>query len=301
MKRLILLLFGMVLVLILAYIGTHQENEESVTILSFKEDMSVILYLYDELYLPVYASEENSYLMDETYISSTKIVSEDMDVLVDLTITPTEQTVMDGLDVYYEYQFGLSFPFIECSDTSIYFENTLLHIVYQNNDTLDLEFGSIGFVYQNEYREDDLTYYHLYGIQNSDSLLEGLLLKLETKDKDIVITNINLLHPDYQIDLANVWRINDGNYSSTYQMESQILSTIDLTEESYPLSEEVTLYLPFELGSSRFWMKRFAIDVTYKINGITKHYFIDDFIYYQFYIQNLEEYPYERVETVHHY
>lgn len=280
-------LLGTIVILLSVFLGivitiekpTRLRMISSPSIYSIKYTNSI-----ETFSIPLLINKEDSFYTDIEYIVSVQLESESE--LIPLSIEKINISDEPVFEDFYLVNFEMKLGFYS-DDYVIMFDDALLHLTYQNNETYQFDIGEFYYVFQ-EVEENDLSLQHLqatYETYQNINTVSGVVLGLgNLTDEHLEITNIDVL--------GNTVTIHNGFITELYrdidsfEDVSDILMIDNYIYDDYPVSDrnivipqgnEKTIYIPLLYHGEIQHIERFTIKITYEVDNEIKTMYIDDF------------------------
>lgn len=261
-----------------------EDKIDEVSILSIKKHYSRLITSGQEtISIPLYFSSDKSFLTDIDSIEDAYLQDDFNQLKVLINQIRYVSDFLDDFDqTYHLYMFDISF--IEVTIDKIDFSDTLLKLIYKNQDYLELFIGEVNLVFNEVYQDQNLDIFRVYTTVKTvehTEYISGLVLGLDNFNKEITIKNISLGTNHITLDTSNMYHLEEA---IPYDMDID-----SLLETNYnPLNigtqidfsiEEGLILIPFTYTSNLFLMNRFPIYIEYTYKNATYKYLLDDFMY----------------------
>ncbi len=269
-------------------IYVNEEHASTVQILSFHQTYSRLITSENEdLTIPIFASSNDSFLMDIDSVSSCMIYDDQNQMVV--AIKDVEQkldsTYFQG-NTYYPYDLHITFDVIQLN--AIEFTDAYLQISYENGDQIAFEIGSIYLYFesiQNEQHIDMMRLFSTVKHQEDIEYISGIVIGIENRSMlDTQIIEINSLIPNMQFDLEHaIYLIDVPTYDTDIDdIVGYSYSSIQtLTESGHIILEgNHLLYIPVAYKDNIISVNRFPLIIQYTYLNEPYTYIIDDFLFY---------------------
>lgn len=188
---------------------------------------------------------------------------------------------------YYLVNYLVSLD-LEMNDHLISYESASLEITYKNKQVTDIYIGEFNYLFKEN--SNDISMYNLqgtFGEVNNINTVTGLAIELynysihnitinriDIVSKDVSLNNDYLIEKDRDIDMFE--EVKDVLVTSVYRFDSY-----ESEESHHSILEgrSKRFYIPLLYNNEIKYISRFAIKVTYQINGEEKVHYIDDFVF----------------------
>lgn len=297
MKKIKYLLFGLGIgVIILFIVIAFYPFSEKVKVTVEKKAYSYVSdYRGDEtINILFYVNTDNTFITEKDNIVNSYLEANDTLDILSLTISSIElleETEIIKEEEYYRYVFRF-IPNLKVESPYFYESaETNLVLEYKQNDNVKVEIGSVSYYKVPTFNSSDISISRLRGIVNQvngKKALVGIELGLRNLTKqNIVITKVTPLDINVISSLVDVKEIDKNEYRSSEDI-SNILgysyNPLALNEENYmdiTINEESNnLYLfPLKI-SGQYSTSKLGLSIEYKINGETKVFYFDDFVFF---------------------
>lgn len=292
----IILVYLTISVLIIVIVKEKPNHE--VRVLSLVKNYSRVLTKDEIIDIPVYISSDKSFFTLKDNITSANIESEKDESEISISNIRKTQTQERYENVTYTlYYFEINFKTVYTENLKLNFKNPTIHVVYNNDVSLDLRTGDISILFHNLKQENLIDFNRMYSI-NNQGFITGIYMELVNKtDEDIFIDSISLLNPSILVNMNAITIVNQGP-DHLVEMETIIPNYKILIDEmpedtNFILSKDMKVVLPINYFSTLTYIDRFPIIFSYSYQNENYEYIIDDYIFYES-LTDLESSRYEK-------
>jgi phage anti-repressor protein len=286
------ILGGIILILI------AKDKPSLVKILSYKQNYSRLLTDEENIDIPLFLNEQDTFLTKHTNITSAFLITENYQIRVNITdIRNTDSQIIYKDEIYNQYYLQIDFIDIGLIDTYVNLEDAILNINYLNEESLDIEVGNLSLMFQEIITNNHLELMHLFGIVNPDESGTNYLRALGIKLENLSNQSVEII--DISINLDNIYcDLSYSEYIDKPPLPNEDLNTIINDYNPLEVQEDIDftlllnsnayLIIPIKYSNSMEPINRFPIIITYKFNSQEFQYIIDDFLFFD---QNLSLEP----------
>lgn len=270
-------------------------------VLLTKEDSDILIITSPKIYSFYQTSDTESYQISllinipDTYHSNTDYIEnsyiKDDRSIVPITIRKIHKDSNELVinDIGY-YRIDLEFDLDVETIQDIQIPEAYLSLQYQNDTIIEVFIGEFNYAFKKE--TDDIYLYNLIAtyekIYNVETV-SGINIELfNSESENIVIKRFDILSTNIEFNNDYTTKI-QSNITMESKTEDIIIDpnfTHDSNEYNYQdilfkKDTSINLYIPISYYQDYDFIHRFVIVMTYEINGETRRYYLDDFMFMQ--------------------
>ena len=279
---------------------------KSIDITTFESAYNVVQFSDEEnIEIPIFISMEDSYIINKDNVISSKIKNDQDSIAFNINrIVDTEEKALIKNKRFHKYILILN-PVLKLEDDfTLEIDNAILEINYSQGINININIGSFSYYYYST-SGNDLSISKLKGLVNTytDKLLVGVQIGLKSNTDDVIkITNIKAL--DTNVILAKSSIVLNKDFTQGAKIDDFLGYTYDPYGDfedrdfNIILDKEYNLFIPLKYKKD-ILLNKLGFLIEYEINGVTKYFCIDDFIFFntnlysEKRINNLKLYTYE--------
>ncbi|XFA99253.1 hypothetical protein ACAG96_01405 [Candidatus Izemoplasma sp. B36] len=261
-----------------------EDEKSQVSVLSLKKHYSRLITGNQEtISIPLYFSSNKSFLTEINSIEDTYLLDDFNQLKISVNnIRYVSDCLDDFNNTYYLYMFDINFE--EVTIDKIDFSDTLLKIIYKNQDFLELSIGEMNLVFKDVYQDPNLDIFRVYTtvktIDNTE-YISGLVLGLDNFNKEITIQNISIGTEEIELDTSHLYHL---DHAITYDIDIDTVLETNYNPLNIGIQldfrvEAGLILIPFTYKNDLFLLNRFPIYIEYLYQNATYKYILDDFMY----------------------
>jgi hypothetical protein len=286
MKKVFFIIIGGYLLIGAIILMISEDNHSRVIdILSIKKPYARLLTEDETIDIPIYYTEDQSFLTEVDLINRAYISSDMDEVEIEvIDIKNQSESIQYDEKIYYKYYIEISMQALYNKGLKLNLMNAILNIDYDNDVKMGFDIGDMVVLFEDLNQPNQIDFNRMYGIYD-DEAITGIYLSLMNKTgESIELTSIDCLSQDI--------RINLGTSEFVYETEDYISNIRAYVPEYEPVIEyfsdsssltmnhDVQLLLVIEHLNTRHHINRFPLIIHYRYHQQDYQYIIDDFIFY---------------------
>ena len=267
------------------YLIYDKDIIEDISILSIKKTYSRYITPDEELSIILYLSSDESFLTDDSLVSSCYIYDEFERLEVNITEIRSVSYVEKYMETtYYGYAFDIDFSKVTIMDYYLSLENATFEINYFNDDQILLEVGNMNLEFGEINNPTHIEMYRMFGIYSfgDEEYMSGFVLGLDNQTgMDMVINDISIGIKEVDIDIDNFIVLDEApSFNSDIDLllgyNYNPLGEVENTK-SISINTDTLILLPLKYKNSILNVSRFPVIINFTFNHTEFEYIIDDF------------------------
>jgi len=307
MKRIIISSLAIyALIAIVLFVSIKKSNKD-ISILAFSKNYSRLMTESETLAIPLYLSEDNSFLTEKTNITNLTICDDYNEIAA--TIKSIEQedvkSQFQGKE-YYTFIFEISFDWPNLANLQFELNDAKMNIFYMNGEEFNFSIGNLYLSFMDINQSNFLDLVNLSGIVNeieNEKYLVALNLRfMNLSNHEIKINQISTNTDKLKLDLGNLLE-KQSTYEANVDFKEVIADYDHLgsaDEAAYVLNDDFYLVIPLLYEGNFIKINRFPLFIEYEYNNEVQILIIDDFLFFNERI-NLDNYADEITEYLYIY
>lgn len=284
-KAFFIIIGGYILIGAIIIMISENDHNSVIDILSIKKPYARLLTEDETIDIPIYYTEDQSFLtevdlIDRAYISSDR---DEVEVEV-IDIKNQLESIQYDEKIYHKYYIEISMQALYNKGLKLNLKDATLNIDYNNDVKMGYKIGDMIVLFDDLNQPNQIDFNRMYGIYD-DEAITGIYLSLMNKTgESIELTSIDCLSQDIKINLDKsqfVYQTEDyiSNISS-YVPEYEPVIEHFSDSSSITMNHDVQLLLVIEHLNTRHHINRFPLIINYRYHEQDYQYIIDDFIFY---------------------
>ena len=278
--------------LVVAVLSFCAPPEETVTVLSLREDRSRVIAGNETLGIPLFFSASDTFFTEPSLISAARIADAENELAVAVeAVEGREETVTHGGTAFRPYDFRLGFGEMEADGLAFSFREAILEITYANGEVLCTEIGNLDLRFDPVENPGHLDLVRMYALTETTPegpVLTAVVLGLEKRvESPVTVTGISLGLSCAAADVASILTVFepvDRDASLPALLGNPEWTTVrdELPEETGNLSvaNGELWVIPVIHQSVPRVLSRFPLLITYEYLGDGYVHVVDDFLFY---------------------
>ena len=307
MKRIIISSLAIYALIAIVLFVSIKDSNKDISILAFSKNYSRLMTESETLAIPLYLSEDNSFLTEKTNITNLTICDDYNEIAA--TIKSIEQedvkSQFQGKE-YYTFIFEISFDWPNLANLQFELNDAKMNIFYMNGEEFNFSIGNLYLSFMDINQSNFLDLVNLSGIVNeieNEKYLVALNLRfMNLSNHEIKINQISTNTDKLKLDLGNLLE-----KQSTYEVNvdfKEVIADYDhlgsADEAAYVLNDDFYLVIPLLYEGNFIKINRFPLFIEYEYNNKVQILIIDDFLFFNERI-NLDNYADEITEYLYIY
>ncbi len=307
MKRIIISSLAIYALIAIVLFVSIKDSNKDISILAFSKNYSRLMTESETLAIPLYLSEDNSFLTEKTNITNLTICDDYNEIAA--TIKSIEQedvkSQFQGKE-YYTFIFEIGFDWPNLANLQFELNDAKMNIFYMNGEEFNFSIGNLYLSFMDINQSNFLDLVNLSGIVNeieNEKYLVALNLRfMNLSNHEIKINQISTNTDKLKLDLGNLLE-----KQSTYEVNvdfKEVIADYDhlgsADEAAYVLNDDFYLVIPLLYEGNFIKINRFPLFIEYEYNNKVQILIIDDFLFFNERI-NLDNYADEITEYLYIY
>jgi len=307
MKRIIISSLAIYALIAIVLFVSIKDSNKDISILAFSKNYSRLMTESETLAIPLYLSEDNSFLTEKTNITNLTICDDYNEIAA--TIKSIEQedvkSQFQGKE-YYTFIFEISFDWPNLANLQFELNDAKMNIFYMNGEEFNFSIGNLYLSFMDINQSNFLDLVNLSGIVNeieNEKYLVALNLRfMNLSNHEIKINQISTNTDKLKLDLGNLLE-KQSTYEANVDFKEVIADYDHLgsaDEAAYVLNDDFYLVIPLLYEGNFIKINRFPLFIEYEYNNKVQILIIDDFLFFNERI-NLDNYADEITEYLYIY
>ena len=307
MKRIIISSLAIYALIAIVLFVSIKDSNKDISILAFSKNYSRLMTESETLAIPLYLSEDNSFLTEKTNITNLTICDDYNEIAA--TIKSIEQedvkSQFQGKE-YYTFIFEISFDWPNLANLQFELNDAKMNIFYMNGEEFNFSIGNLYLSFMDINQSNFLDLVNLSGIVNeieNEKYLVALNLRfMNLSNHEIKINQISTNTDKLKLDLGNLLE-KQSTYEANVDFKEVIADYDHLgsaDEAAYVLNDDFYLVIPLLYEGNFIKINRFPLFIEYEYNNEVQILIIDDFLFFNERI-NLDNYADEITEYLYIY
>jgi len=269
MKRLFWAILAIYVLVFLSLMISLEPLTHQVKIVTIKEHLSMLIYPEEEISVLVYFNRMDTYYTSLELVNQASISCDSMTLPIDITSWESAGETSYKNEDFIVNVLSFQADAIDLTNMEMLWENVIINLTYENQETLKLEFGTWDIRFMDEEKPSVVDVSSLW-MEERFSLDEATIhLELSSRiGSDIVIDSIQAWSTDIH----------------STAVEEFVFGPYEIKE----------FVIELQSSSDQTLHSRFPIVIEYELFGQTSYYWVDDYIFFREYTHSLEENPYEK-------
>ncbi|MCF7923544.1 MAG: hypothetical protein K9L64_00375 [Candidatus Izimaplasma sp.] len=286
---------------ILLYVNKTKPTDE-ISLLAVKKTYSRLITDEEVIDLPIYITQEKSFLIDKENILDARIGDKYNELEVNIKEIKNANKMINYENTqYYLFYFQIDFSEVDISNLELNFINSTLYLSYINDELVELDIGKINLLFRTIDNPNHLDFSRMFSITNKEdeyNVIKAIYLELDNRTgENIIINEISFLNNELK---ANIEQIKSINFMPDYNSDFKdlmpqfnTLTTEFINNKTFNLINKQNLLIPINHLEEWQYINRFPLIIKYTYNDISYEYIIDDFLFFSS-INDIENENYEK-------